>query len=66
MIGVVSFDTLLYGPAATLLGVERAARRVGYGIGIVAVERLDRDGVVEAVNQLVDSRWPGSSSSRRW
>ncbi|WP_212844047.1 LacI family DNA-binding transcriptional regulator [Catellatospora sp. IY07-71] len=52
VIGVVGFDTLLYGPAATLLGVERAARRVGYGISIVAVERLDRDGLAEAVDQL--------------
>ncbi len=52
VIGVVSFDTLLYGPAATLLGVERAARRVGYGISIVAVEQLERDDLVEAVDHL--------------
>src|SRR5918994_5526619 len=35
VIGVVSFDTILYGPAATLLGVERAARQANHGISIV-------------------------------
>ncbi|MFU8850207.1 LacI family DNA-binding transcriptional regulator [Micromonospora sp. SL1-18] len=52
VIGVVSFDTILYGPAATLLGIERAARAAGYGISIVTLERLDRAGVTSAINAL--------------
>ncbi|MBV1856725.1 LacI family DNA-binding transcriptional regulator [Catellatospora tritici] len=59
VIGVVSFDTILYGPAATLLGVERAARRAGYGISIVALEQLDRAGVAEAVNRLTEQSVAG-------
>ncbi|GAA1661480.1 LacI family DNA-binding transcriptional regulator [Catellatospora bangladeshensis] len=59
LIGVVSFDTLLYGPAATLLGLERAARRAGYGIRIVALEQLDRAGVAEAVDRLTEQSVDG-------
>ena len=59
VIGVVSFDTILYGPAATLLGVERAARRAGYGISIVALEQLDRAGVAEAVDSLAEQSVAG-------
>ncbi len=59
VIGVVSFDTILYGPAATLLGVERAARRAGYGISIVALEKLNRAGVAEAVNSLTEQSVAG-------
>ncbi|MEV4417599.1 LacI family DNA-binding transcriptional regulator [Catellatospora sp. NPDC049609] len=59
VIGVVSFDTLLYGPAATLLGLERAARRAGYGVSIVALEQLDRAGVAEAVDRLAEQSVAG-------
>src|SRR5581483_2145620 len=31
-LGVVSFDTILYGPASTLIGIERAAHAAGYFI----------------------------------
>ncbi len=31
-LGVVSFDTTLYGPASTLFGIERAAHAEGYFI----------------------------------
>ncbi|MDI1461392.1 LacI family DNA-binding transcriptional regulator [Catellatospora sp. KI3] len=59
VIGVVSFDTILYGPAATLLGVERAARQAGYGISIVTLEQLDRAGVAAAVDALTDQSVAG-------
>ena len=29
-LGVVSFDTTLYGPASTLFGIEQAAHEAGY------------------------------------
>ena len=34
-LGVVSFDTTLYGPASTLFGIERAAHAAGYFVSIV-------------------------------
>ncbi|MFF0490788.1 LacI family DNA-binding transcriptional regulator [Nocardia sp. NPDC004068] len=54
VLGVVTFDTILYGPACMLLGIERAARAAGYGVGIVTLERVDREGVLAAVNTLTD------------
>jgi DNA-binding LacI/PurR family transcriptional regulator len=51
-LGVVSFDTTLYGPASTLFGIERAAHAQGYLVSIVSVTSLDRDSVLSAVEQL--------------
>src|SRR6185312_587605 len=33
-LGVVTFDTALFGPASTLVGVERAAHAAGYFVSI--------------------------------
>ncbi|GAB3977757.1 LacI family DNA-binding transcriptional regulator [Plantactinospora veratri] len=52
VLGVVSFDTILFGPASTLLGIERAARAAGYGVSIVTLEKVDRRGVLSAVEAL--------------
>lgn len=52
VLGVVTFDTILYGPACMLLGIERAARAAGYGVSIVTLERVDRAGVLAAVDTL--------------
>ena len=51
-LGVVSFDTTLFGPASTLFGIERAAHAQGYFVSIVSVTSLDRDLVLGAVDQL--------------
>ena len=51
-LGVVSFDTTLYGPASTLYGIERAAHDAGYFITIVSLTRLDSDSVLTAVERL--------------
>ncbi|MEA2285891.1 MAG: hypothetical protein QOJ21_1934 [Solirubrobacteraceae bacterium] len=51
-LGVVTFGTALYGPAATLLGVERAAHAAGYFVSIVSLESLERDEVARAVERL--------------
>jgi DNA-binding LacI/PurR family transcriptional regulator len=51
-LGVVSFDTTLYGPASTLFGIERAAHEAGYSITIVSVAALDRESVRDAVERL--------------
>jgi DNA-binding LacI/PurR family transcriptional regulator len=51
-LGVVTFDTTLYGPASTLAGIERAAHAAGYFVTIVSLESLDRDAVRRAVDRL--------------
>jgi DNA-binding LacI/PurR family transcriptional regulator len=51
-LGVVSFDTTLYGPASTLFGIERAAHEAGYFITIASMEALDRNSVLDAVERL--------------
>ena len=51
-LGVVSFDTTLYGPASTVFGIERAAHQAGYFISIVSLVSLDRSSVLDAVERL--------------
>jgi DNA-binding LacI/PurR family transcriptional regulator len=51
-LGVVSFDTTLYGPASTLLGLERAAHAAGYFVSIISLDALDRESVSSAVARL--------------
>src|SRR6187200_1806396 len=41
-LGVVSFDTTLYGPASTLFAIEQAAHAADYFITIVSLPALDR------------------------
>ena len=51
-LGVVSFDTTLYGPASTLLGIERAAHEEDYFIIVASLKALDRESVADAVERL--------------
>ena len=51
-LGVVSFDTTLYGPASTLFGIERAAHEAGYFIVVASLKALDRSSVADAVERL--------------
>jgi DNA-binding LacI/PurR family transcriptional regulator len=51
-LGVVSFDTTLYGPASTLYAIERAAHDAGYFIMTVSLEALDRESVLSAIERL--------------
>src|SRR3954471_14750991 len=53
-LGVVSFDTTLYGPASTLFGIERAAHDAGYFVSIVSLKSLDRASLLSAVERLRD------------
>ncbi len=53
-IGVVTFDTTLFGPGSALLGIERAARRRAYGVNIETLERLDRPALTTAVRSMAD------------
>jgi DNA-binding LacI/PurR family transcriptional regulator len=57
-IGVISFDTTLYGPASTLFGIELAARDAGYFVAIASLKAIDRASVVEAYDMLMN-QWVG-------
>jgi DNA-binding LacI/PurR family transcriptional regulator len=51
-LGVVGFDTTLYGPASTLFAIEQAAHAAGYFITIVSLPVLDRASLLSAVERL--------------
>jgi DNA-binding LacI/PurR family transcriptional regulator len=51
-LGVVGFDTTLYGPASTLFGIERAAHEAGYFMIVASLKALNRTSVPEAVERL--------------
>jgi len=51
-LGVVSFDTTLYGPASTLLGIEQAAHGAGYAVSIASLQSLNRPNMLGAIQRL--------------
>jgi DNA-binding LacI/PurR family transcriptional regulator len=51
-IGVVCYNTALYGPAAALLGLEQAAGESGFFVNIIGLKTLGRTAVEEAVSRL--------------
>jgi DNA-binding LacI/PurR family transcriptional regulator len=53
-LGVVSFDTTLYGPASTIYGIEQAARTAGYFVSIVSLKTIDANSVREAIDYLAE------------
>jgi DNA-binding LacI/PurR family transcriptional regulator len=52
VLGVVSFDTTLYGPASMLYGIERAARPA-YSVAITSLPAFDRGSLLEAVDRFL-------------
>ena len=53
-LGVVSFDTTLFGPASTLSGIERAAHDAGYSVSIASLAELTVAAVHRAIDRLRD------------
>ena len=53
-LGVVSFDTALYGPASTLLGIEQAAHDAGYAVSVSSLRSLNRETLQAAIQLLRD------------
>jgi DNA-binding LacI/PurR family transcriptional regulator len=51
-IGVISFDTTLFGPASMLYAIEGAAQET-YFVAITSLQSLDRSSVVEAMDRFV-------------
>jgi DNA-binding LacI/PurR family transcriptional regulator len=58
-LGVVSFDTTLYGPASTLFGIEQAAHDASYFITVASVKSITRASVLNAVERLRDQAVDG-------
>ncbi|HEX6327916.1 MAG TPA: LacI family DNA-binding transcriptional regulator [Jiangellaceae bacterium] len=58
-LGVVAFDTTLYGPASTLFGIEQAAREAGYFISIVSLKTITEKSVSEALDYLAEQSVDG-------
>ncbi|HEY9522064.1 MAG TPA: LacI family DNA-binding transcriptional regulator [Thermopolyspora sp.] len=52
VLGVVSINTTLYGPASTLYGIEQAARLSGYTVSIASISMLNRRSIEEGVRRL--------------
>lgn len=57
-LGVISFDTTLYGPASMLYGIERAARP-DYSVTIASLQAFDRQSLLDAVERLLDQAVEG-------
>lgn len=58
-LGVISFDTTLYGPASMLYGIEQAARSANYFVSIASLRSLDRSSLLDAVSRLRDQAVEG-------
>jgi DNA-binding LacI/PurR family transcriptional regulator len=57
-LGVISFDTTLYGPASMLYGIERAAHP-GYTVAITSLPAFDHRSMQEAVDRFLGQRVEG-------
>jgi DNA-binding LacI/PurR family transcriptional regulator len=58
-LGIVTFDTTLYGPASTLFAIERAAHAAGYFITVASLRSITRASVLNAVERLRDQAVDG-------
>jgi DNA-binding LacI/PurR family transcriptional regulator len=58
-LGVITFDTVLYGPVSTLYSVEQAASTVGMGVSIAVVEKISSAAVERALARLQDQSVEG-------
>jgi DNA-binding LacI/PurR family transcriptional regulator len=58
-LGVITFDTVLYGPVSTLYAVEQAASRVGLGVSIAVVDRISPEAVAKALTRLQEQSVEG-------
>ena len=54
-IGVLSYDTTLFGPASMLHAIRESARDVGYALNTVTLKSIDRDTVVSGIQELVNA-----------
>ncbi|HCT78102.1 MAG TPA: LacI family transcriptional regulator [Micromonosporaceae bacterium] len=58
-LGIIGFETTLFGPASMLYGIEEAARAAGYFVSIATVQRPDRKSVLDAADRLIQQSVEG-------
>ncbi len=58
-LGLIGFETTLFGPASMLYGIEQAARSAGYFVSVASIRTLDRGAVLEAVDRLCEQSVEG-------
>ncbi|WP_285900749.1 LacI family DNA-binding transcriptional regulator [Frankia sp. R82] len=51
-LGIVGFETTLFGPASVLYALEDAARRAGYFVSVTTIRDLDRRSILDALERL--------------
>jgi DNA-binding LacI/PurR family transcriptional regulator len=51
-LGVVSFDTTLYGPASMIGAIERSARAADYSTSVVGLQSASQSSIAEAADRL--------------
>ena len=54
LIGVVTLNSTLFGPASMLSAVERAAAEAGFAVSVSSVDNLDRRSISDAVERHLD------------
>ena len=59
VLGVVGFDTTLYGPTSTLFAIEQAAREAGYFVSVASVKATTAGNVRAAVDRLTEQNADG-------
>lgn len=58
-LGIIGFETTLFGPASMLYGIEEAARAAGYFVSIATVQQPDRKSVLDAADRLIQQSVEG-------
>src|SRR5690348_5743729 len=58
-LGVICFDTTLYGPASMLYAIEHAARHAGYFVSVASESTIDSTTLPRALNRLTEQSVEG-------
>jgi DNA-binding LacI/PurR family transcriptional regulator len=58
-LGLVTLNTMLLGPVATLYAVEQAARNAGYSVSVTSVGSINRRSLKECVSRLLQQSVAG-------
>jgi DNA-binding LacI/PurR family transcriptional regulator len=58
-LGVITFDTALYGPASALFAIERAAHESGFFVSITSLQSLDGPSLLSAADNLRSQKVEG-------
>ena len=54
-IGVLSYDTTLFGPASMLHAIRESARDLGYALNTVTLKSIDRESVENGIQELINA-----------